>query len=129
MLVVIEASDIVFATDSIPAIFAITQDPFIVYTSNVLAILGLRSMYFLLAGVVHRFVYLNLGLSAVLVFIGAKMLLGGLLVIPTGVSLLVVASLVALAIAASLLHPPRAQAPAAAPAAAEPPARAAVGED
>ena len=131
VLVVIEASDIVFATDSIPAIFAITQDPFIVFTSNVFAILGLRSMYFLLAGVVHRFVYLNFGLSAVLVFIGAKMLLGGLLVIPTGVSLLVVASLVALAIAASLLHPPRTQAPAAAPGgeAAEPPARAVVGED
>ena len=74
VLVLVETTDLIFAVDSIPAIFAVTQDPFIVYTSNVFAILGLRSLYFLLAGVIHRFHYLKLGLSAVLVFVGVKML-------------------------------------------------------
>lgn len=103
VLMFIEFTDLVFAVDSIPAIFAITTDPFIVFTSNVLAILGLRSMYFLLAGVVHRFVYLKTGLSLILVFIGAKMLLLDVFKIPTALSLGVVASILTLSIVLSLL--------------------------
>lgn len=106
VLLVVEATDVVFAIDSIPAIFAITDDPFLVYTSNVFAILGLRSMYFLLAGVIHKFVYLKLALSAVLAFIGGKMLLTGVVRIPIGISLAVVAALVGGSIAASLIFPP-----------------------
>src|SRR3569832_2917346 len=75
VLVLVETTDLIFAVDSIPAIFAVTQDPFLVYLSNVFAILGLRSLYFLLAGVIHKFHYLKLGLSLVLAFVGAKMLL------------------------------------------------------
>ena len=74
VLIVIEATDVLFALDSIPAIFGITHDPFIVYTSNICAILGLRSLYFLLAGVVHKFIYLKPALAIILTFIGAKML-------------------------------------------------------
>jgi tellurite resistance protein TerC len=74
VLILIELTDLVFALDSIPAIFAITTDPFIVYTANVFAILGLRAMYFALAGIVHRFHYLKYGLSIVLMIVGAKML-------------------------------------------------------
>ena len=110
VLIFIEFSDLIFAVDSIPAIFAITTDPFIVFTSNALAILGLRSMYFLLASVVHRFVYLKSGLSAVLVFIGTKMLLLDVYKIPTAVSLGVVISILALSIVASLIKTSR-QAP------------------
>ncbi|RYF10337.1 MAG: DUF475 domain-containing protein, partial [Deltaproteobacteria bacterium] len=75
VLLMVEVSDIVFAVDSIPAIFAITTDPFLVYTSNVFAILGLRSLYFVLASMLQRFVYLRFGLCAILLFVGAKMLL------------------------------------------------------
>jgi len=107
VLVFIEFTDLVFAVDSIPAIFAVTTDPFIVFTSNVLAILGLRSMYFLLAGVVHRFVYLKTGLSAILVFIGAKMLLLDVFKIPTAVSLGVVALILVLSISLSLVKTAR----------------------
>ncbi len=114
VLVMVEISDVIFAVDSIPAIFAITKDPFIVYTSNVFAILGLRSMYFLLAGVVHKFVYLNFGLSVVLAFIGSKMLLAELVHIPTVISLAVVVSLVGGSILVSLLRPPRPNRPEAA---------------
>lgn len=103
VLLLVEFTDLVFAVDSIPAIFAITKDPFIVFTSNVMAILGLRSMYFLLAGIVHRFVYLKLGLALVLVFVGAKMLLIDVYKIPTPVSLAVVATLIGGAIGLSLL--------------------------
>jgi tellurite resistance protein TerC len=106
-LVMVEVTDLVFAVDSIPAIFAVTRDPFLVYTSNVLAILGLRSMYFLLAGVVHRFVYLKTGLALVLVFVGAKMVLADVVKLPILVSLAVVAALIGGAIAFSLLRPPR----------------------
>ncbi len=74
MLVIVETTDILFAVDSIPAIFAVTDDPFIVFTSNAFAILGLRSLYFVLAGMMHRFVYLKVGLAAVLIFVGVKML-------------------------------------------------------
>ncbi len=107
VLVVIEASDVVFAIDSIPAIFAVTEDPFIVYTSNIFAILGLRSMYFLLAGVIERFYLLKYGLALVLVFVGTKMLLSDVFKIPIAVSLSVVLGLVACTVAASLLLPRR----------------------
>ena len=105
VLVLVETTDLIFAVDSIPAIFAITQDPFIVYTSNVFAILGLRALYFLLAGVIHRFHYLKLGLSVVLVFVGAKMLLADVYKVPVGVSLGIIALVLATAIASSLLVP------------------------
>ena len=75
VLVLVEITDIIFAVDSIPAIFAVTQEPFLVFTSNAFAILGLRAMYFLLADLIHRFVYLKAGLAAILVFVGVKMLL------------------------------------------------------
>jgi tellurite resistance protein TerC len=106
VLPLVEFSDLVFAIDSIPAIFAITRDPSIVYTSNVFAILGLRSMYFLLASVVHRFVYLKYALAIVLVFIGTKMVLADVVEIPTVISLIVVATLITGAIWLSLLFPP-----------------------
>ncbi len=106
VLCVIEASDVVFAIDSIPAVFAITEDPFLVYTSNVFAILGLRSMYFVLADFVRRFVYLKYGLSAILVFVGGKMLVGGFYKVPTPVSLAVITGAVALSIVASMLVAP-----------------------
>ena len=101
-LILVEVTDLIFAVDSIPAIFAITRDPFIVYTSNVMAILGLRSMYFLLAGVIHRFVYLKFALSLVLVFVGAKMLLLDVFKVPTVVSLGVIATLIGGAVVLSL---------------------------
>jgi len=107
VLLLVEVTDLVFAIDSIPAIFAITQEPFLVYTANVFAILGLRSMYFLLAGVVHRFVYLKYGLAAVLVFVGAKMMLVDLYKLPVTVSLAVVGTLIGASIAASLLVTPK----------------------
>lgn len=107
VLLLVEFTDLVFAIDSIPAIFAITDDAFIVYTSNVMAILGLRSMYFLLAGVVHKFVYLKYGLSLVLVFVGAKMMLIDVFKVPTAVSLAVIATVIGGSIALSLLRPPR----------------------
>ena len=102
VLILVESTDLVFAVDSIPAIFAVTNDPFIVYTSNVFAILGLRSLYFLLAGVVDKFYYLKLGLSAVLVFVGTKMVLVDLYKIPVGASLGVIASILAISVIASL---------------------------
>jgi len=103
VLVMVEFTDLVFAVDSIPAIFAVTRDPFLVYTSNVFAILGLRSLYFLLAGVMHKFEYLKLGLAAILVFVGAKMALVDWVKVPTVLSLGVIAAILALAVAASLL--------------------------
>jgi tellurite resistance protein TerC len=105
VLVFVEVTDVVFATDSIPAILAITRDPFIVYTSNVFAILGLRSLYFALAGMMELFHYLHYGLSAVLVFIGAKMLTSHYYEMPTVWALAVVAGLLALSIVMSLLFP------------------------
>lgn len=106
VLVVIEATDIVFAIDSIPAIFAVTRDPFIVFTSNIFAILGLRALFFLLAGVMDRFHHLKVGLGLVLAFVGAKMLASDIYKIPIGVSLTVVATLIGGSIVASLLWPP-----------------------
>ncbi len=105
VLAVIEVSDLIFAVDSIPAIFAVTTDPFIVFTSNIFAILGLRSMYFLLAGVIEKFHFLKQGLAFVLLFVGAKMLIMDLYKIPIGVSLGVVAALIGGSIALSLLRP------------------------
>ena len=102
VLLLVEATDLVFAIDSIPAIFAVTEEPFLVYTANVFAILGLRSMYFLLAGIVGRFVYLKYGLAAVLVFVGAKMMLVDVFKIPVALSLAVVAVLIGGSIVASL---------------------------
>jgi tellurite resistance protein TerC len=102
VLVLVETTDLIFAVDSIPAIFAVTEDPFLVYTSNIFAILGLRSLYFVLAGVMDKFVYLKLGLSAILVFVGAKMLLTEVYKIPAMVSLLVVVSMLTVAVVASL---------------------------
>jgi tellurite resistance protein TerC len=110
VLVLVESTDLVFALDSIPAIFAVTRDPFIVFTSNVFAILGLRSLYFLLAGVVGKFHYLKLGLSVVLAFVGAKMLLSEIYPIPITISLLVIAATLATAVGASLVRTRRAAA-------------------
>lgn len=105
VLVVVEFTDLVFAVDSIPAIFAITTDTFIVYTSNVFAILGLRSMYFLLAGVVEKFHYLRMGLATVLTFIGVKMIISFTVHIPIWASLIFVAAVLLSSVAASLLWP------------------------
>ena len=102
VLVLVETTDIVFAVDSIPAIFAVTQEPFLVFTSNAFAILGLRAMYFLLADLIHRFVYLKLGLSAILVFVGVKMLLLDVYKVPISLSLAVIATLITVSVAASL---------------------------
>ncbi len=102
VLVMIETTDVVFALDSIPAIFAITRDPLIVYTSNIFAILGLRSMFFLLQGVMQRFVYLHIGLAIVLMFVGVKMVLADLFHIPIGLSLGVVGLVLLVSILASL---------------------------
>ncbi len=106
VLALVEFSDLIFAVDSIPAIFAITHDPFIVYTSNIFAILGLRSLYFALAAFMHRFEYLKYGLSAILVVIGVKMLVNhyaGTQVIPTEISLLMVVAILLLSVVVSLI--------------------------
>ncbi len=105
VLVLVEATDVIFALDSIPAVFAITTDPFIVYTSNIFAILGLRSLYFLLAGMIGGFRYLHYGLAVVLAFVGVKMLLSKIYPIPIGVSLAVVAGLIGGSVVVSLLWP------------------------
>ena len=104
-LVAVEVTDLIFAVDSIPAIFAITKDPFIVFTSNIFAILGLRSLYFLLAGVIEKFVYLKVGLSVILIFVGVKMLLMDVYEIPITASLGAIAGILAISVAASLLRP------------------------
>jgi len=108
VLVLVEATDLIFALDSIPAIFAVTTEPFLVYTSNIFAILGLRSLYFLLAGVMDRFRYLKLGLAAVLSFVGAKMLLADVYHVPIGLSLGVIFGILAISVVASLWIPERA---------------------
>jgi len=103
VLVMVEATDLMFALDSVPAIFAVTSDPFIVYTSNVFAILGLRSLYFALAGIIHRFAYLKYGLSLVLVFIGTKMMLIDVWKVPTALALGVTAGLIGGSVLLSLI--------------------------
>jgi tellurite resistance protein TerC len=110
VLAFVETTDLIFAVDSIPAVFAVTTDAFLVYTSNVFAILGLRALYFLLAGVIHRFHFLKLGLSAVLVFVGAKMLLADVYKVPIGLSLGVIALVLGGSVVASLLFPRAARA-------------------
>ncbi|KRF31392.1 TerC family protein [Yonghaparkia sp. Soil809] len=102
VLVLVEVTDIIFAIDSIPAIFGITSEPFIVFTANAFAILGLRAMYFLLADLMHRFIYLKLGLAFVLIWVGIKMLLLDVYKIPTSFSLAVVALIITVSIVASL---------------------------
>jgi len=109
VLLVVEATDVIFAVDSIPAIFAVTPDPFIVFTSNIFAILGLRALYFLLADSLERFRYLKVGLGTVLLFIGAKMLISDWYKIPIGVSLVVVVLLLGGSIAWSLRSPAAAE--------------------
>jgi tellurite resistance protein TerC len=107
VLLLVEFTDLVFAVDSIPAIFAVTTEPFLVYTSNVFAILGLRSMYFLLAGIVHRFVYLKYGLAVILTFVGVKMVAIDFFHVPILLSLGVIVVTLALSIVASLMFPPK----------------------
>jgi TerC family integral membrane protein len=102
VLIVVEWSDLVFAIDSIPAIFAITRDPFIVYSSNVFAILGLRALYFVLAGMLDRFEYLKPGVATILIFVGLKMVLNGWLHMPIGISLAVVVTILAGSVILSL---------------------------
>lgn len=105
VLIVIETTDIIFAVDSIPAILAVSRDPFIVYTSNVFAILGLRALYFALSGMMEIFHHLHYGLAVILIFIGIKMLLSEVYPIPIAAALGVIGSLLALSVAASLLFP------------------------
>jgi tellurite resistance protein TerC len=103
VVVLVEITDVIFAVDSIPAIFAVTQEPFLVYSSNAFAILGLRAMYFLLADLMHRFIYLKLGLSLVLVWVGSKMIISHLWIkIPTSLSLGLIVTMITVTIAASL---------------------------
>ena len=104
-VLLVEFTDLIFALDSIPAIFGITRDPFLVYTSNVFAILGLRALYFVLAGVVAKFHFLRFGLAAILVFVGVKMLIDGFYEIPVFVALAVIATILAITIVASLVIP------------------------
>jgi tellurite resistance protein TerC len=106
VLLLVEWTDLVFAVDSIPAVLAVTEDPFIVFTSNVMAVLGLRSLYFALAGVMERFHLLHYGLAAILVFVGAKMLFAKVYKVPTGVALGIVAGILILSVVASLLSRP-----------------------
>lgn len=107
VLIVVETTDVIFAVDSIPAILAITLDPFIVYTSNVFAILGLRALYFALAGVMGLFHHLHYGLSAILVFVGIKMLLADLYKIPVGIALSVVAGILLFSVIFSIFNKKR----------------------
>jgi len=105
VLLVVETTDVIFAADSIPAIFAITLDPFIVYTSNVFAILGLRALYFTLAGIMRLCLSIHYGLSAILVFVGIKMLLADIYKIPVGIALGVVAGLLTISVIACMFRP------------------------
>jgi tellurite resistance protein TerC len=107
VLIVIETTDVIFAVDSIPAVLSITLNTFIVYTSNIFAILGLRSLFFALSSLMDVFEYLHYGISCVLVFVGAKMLLSHYYPIRTDVSLAVIAGILLLTIIASALHPGR----------------------
>lgn len=104
VLVLIESTDVVFAVDSIPAVLAVTREPFVVFTSNAFAILGLRALYFCLAGMADRLRYLHVGLGVILAFVGLKMLLAGVIHVPTAVSLGLVAAALGVTVVASLLH-------------------------
>jgi tellurite resistance protein TerC len=105
-LIIVETTDIVFALDSVPAVFAVTREPFLVYTSNIFAMLGLRSLYFVLAGVVERFRFLRVGLAAILMFFGARLLLSDVIHVPILLSLGVIAAALGLSVLASLRWPP-----------------------
>ena len=107
VILVIEPTDLMFALDSIPAILAVTTDPFIVYTSNMFAIMGLRSLFFALAGLMRLFYYIRHGLVVILIFVGVKMLLQDLFHIPIGWSLGFIAGTLAIAVVASVMHPPK----------------------
>ncbi|MDI6784286.1 MAG: TerC/Alx family metal homeostasis membrane protein, partial [bacterium] len=107
VLLVVETTDVIFAMDSIPAIFAITLDPFIVYTSNVFAILGLRALYFAIAGIMRLFHHLHYGLSIILVFVGIKMLIADFCKIHIGIALGVIASILIVSVVASIIWPNR----------------------
>lgn len=113
VLLIVETTDVIFAVDSIPAILAITTDPFIVYTSNVFAILGLRALYFALAGVMRLFHYLHLGLSVILVFIGIKMLIADMYKIPSVIALAIIVVILATSVVASVVKPRKVKANAA----------------
>ena len=104
-LIIVETTDIVFALDSVPAVLSVTRDPFLVYTSNIFAMLGLRSLYFVLAGVLDRFRYIRVGLAAILVFFGVRLILSDVVEFPNHVSLAVIAVALTLSIAASLKWP------------------------
>lgn len=104
-LIIVETTDIVFALDSVPAVLAVTRNPFLVYTSNIFAMLGLRSLYFVLAGAVERFRYIRVGLAAILVFFGARLLLSGIVEFPNHVSLAVIATALTLSVIASIKWP------------------------
>ena len=104
VLLVIDTTDLIFAVDSIPAVFAVTRDPFLVYTSNIFAILGLRSLYFAFAGIMEKFYYLKLGLSVILTFVGVKMVLADVFSLPTALSLVVIAVVLTIAIVASIVR-------------------------
>ena len=104
VLLVIDTTDLIFAVDSIPAVFAVTRDPFLVYTSNIFAILGLRSLYFVFAGIMEKFYYLKLGLSVILTFVGVKMVLADVFSLPTALSLVVIAVVLTIAIVASIVR-------------------------
>jgi tellurite resistance protein TerC len=110
VVIVLETTDLLFALDSIPAVFAISTDPFIVYTSNICAILGLRSLYFALAGMMNLFHYLKIGLAIVLSFVGLKMLLVEIFPIPIGIALGIVGAVLVLSVVASMLWPKQEQA-------------------
>ena len=107
VLLIVESTDLVFAVDSIPAIFGVTLDPFIIYTSNIFAILGLRSLYFALAGIMGRFHYLSHGLSIILVFVGIKMLISDFYKVPIGFALGFIVMVLVGAIVISFLRPPK----------------------
>jgi len=104
VLLVIDTTDLIFAVDSIPAVFAVTRDPFLVYTSNIFAILGLRSLYFVFADIMGKFYYLKLGLSVILTFVGVKMVLADVFSLPTALSLVVIAVVLTIAIVASIVR-------------------------
>jgi tellurite resistance protein TerC len=104
-LIIVETTDIVFALDSVPAVLAVTRNPFLIYTSNVFAMLGLRSLYFVLAGAVERFRYIRVGLAAILIFFGARLLLSDIVEFPNHVSLAVIAAALALSVIASIKWP------------------------
>jgi len=105
VLIVIETSDVIFAVDSIPAVLSISQDTFIVYTSNIMAILGLRALYFALAGIMKIFRFLNYGLAVILSFVGVKMLISGFYEISTSISLLVICVVLTLSVLVSIFFP------------------------